>query len=101
MPFADDLVSYIDSNSTALTAGSSLYKNASVETPGRAVFVMEVRGRANVEKFAGSLPAYTQPSADVIVRSTKAVGGPGIAASTGTRSLAQDMWELLVGVANQ
>lgn len=95
MAFGDDLVAYIDSNSTALTAGTSLFKNAIIETTGRAVFVVEVRGQSPQEKFGGTLPAYTQPSADVIVRSTIAAGGPGIAASTGTRSLAQNVWGIL------
>ncbi len=100
MPFADDLTVYIDSSSTSITAGTNLFKNAVVETTRRSIFVIETRGQASVEKFSGALPAITRPSADVIVRSTTPSGGSGIAASTGTRSLAQDMWELLVGVAN-
>lgn len=100
MPFAEDLVSYLDSNSTRITVATSLFKNAIVDTTGRAVFVIETRGQRAAEKFSGSLPAFTRPSADILVRSTKASGGSGIAASTGTRSLAQDMWEILVGVKN-
>lgn len=99
MPFADDLVVYVDAQSTALTAGTSLFKNSVPETTGRACFIVETRGQSAIEKFGG-LPAMTRPQADVVVRSTKAVGGAGIASSTGTRSLAQDVWEILVQVAN-
>ena len=100
MPFADELVAYIDSNSTALTAGTNLFKNAVVETTGRAVFVVETPGAPAIDKFSGTLPAITRPRCQVMVRSTAAVGGAGIPASTGTRALAQDVWEVLYGIVN-
>jgi hypothetical protein len=101
MPFGDDLVAYIDTNST-FAAGTDLFLNVIRESTSnrRQVFVIETMGEPAVEKFGGVLPAMTRPSADVLVRSTKAVGGDGIASSTGSRSVAQDLWELLVGVAN-
>lgn len=102
MPFADDIAAHIDSNSTTFTAGTNLFVNTIRDTTSdvRAVFVIETQGDDSIEKFAGSLPAMTRPSADVIVRSTKAVGGHGEASSTGTRTLAQNLWGLLVGITN-
>ena len=102
MPFGDDLAAHIDSNST-FTAGTDLFLNTIRETTSnrRAVFVMEVQGGEAIERMgAGTLPAMTRPSADILVRSTKAIGGDGLASSTGTRSVAQDLWELLVGISN-
>lgn len=101
MGFADDLVAYIDTGST-FTAGTDLFSNVIRDSTSnrRNVFVLETMGAPAVEKFSGSLPAMTQPSADILVRSTRAIGGDGIAQSTGTRSVVQDMWELLVGLAN-
>lgn len=100
MPFVDDLVVLLDT-STKVAAGSSLFKNAMPESTGRAVFVVEYPGLPAVEKFSGELPAMTRPRAQVTVRSTKPSGGSGIPGSTATRNLAQDMWELVVGVANE
>src|SRR4051812_31184330 len=100
MAFVDDLVALLDT-STKIAAATSLFKNSMPETTGRAVFVTEYPGSAAVEKFSGVLPAMTRPRAQIVARSTKAVGGDGIAGSTGTRVLIQDMWELVVGVANQ
>ena len=102
LSFGDDLAAHIDSNSTAFTAGTNLFLNVIRESTSnvRAVFVIETQGDSAVEKMAAGLPAMTRPSADVLVRSTKAVGGDGLASSTGTRSAAQDLWELLVQIAN-
>jgi hypothetical protein len=102
LAFGDDLAAHIDSNSTAFTAGTNLFLNVIRETTSnvRACFVIETPGEAAVEKMSGGLPAMTRPSADVLVRSTKAIGGEGIASSTGTRSVAQDLWELLVQISN-
>lgn len=101
LPYGDDLVAHIDTNST-FTAGTDLFLNTILETTSnrRAVFVMEVPGEAAVEKMGGVLPAMTRPAADILVRSTKAIGGNGLASSTGTRSVAQDLWELLIGITN-
>jgi hypothetical protein len=102
MPFADDVAAYIDSNSTAFTAGTNLFVNVIRDSTSdrREVFVIEVQGEPAIEKLSAGLPAMTRPSADVIVRSTKAIGGDGLASSTGTRTVAQNLWGLLVGVAN-
>lgn len=101
MAFGDDLLAFLDAGSTKITAGTNAFKNAVTETTGRAVFVIETPGLPAIEKFGGELPAITRPRAQIMVRSTKAVGGSGIAGSTGTRILAQDMWELCVGVTDE
>jgi hypothetical protein len=100
--FAEDVLAHIDSNSTAFTAGTNLFVNTLRDTTAnvRSCFVIETQGEAAIEKFSGPLPAMTRPSADVIVRSTKAIGGEGISSSTGTRVVAQNLWGLLVRVAN-
>lgn len=102
MGLADDVAAYIDSNSTVFTAGTNLFINTIRDTTAnvRACFVIETQGADNVEKFGG-LPAMTRPSADILIRSTKAIGGEGEASSTGTRTLAQNVWGLLVGLSNQ
>ncbi len=98
---ADDLTVYLDSASTSIATGTNLFKNSIVETTGqRTVFVIATRGQASAEKFSGSLPAFTRPSADIVVRSTESIGGPAIAGSTGTEALAYEMWTALVGIAN-
>lgn len=101
MTFGLDLATHIDSNST-FTAGTDLFVNVIRDSTSnrREVFVIETMGEPAVEKMGGALPAMTRPSADVLVRSTRAVGGDGLASSTGTRSVAQDLWELLVGIHN-
>lgn len=101
MSLGIDLATYIDSNST-FAAGTDLFVNTIRDstTNRREVFVIEVQGEPAIEKFSGTLPAIARPSADVLVRSTAAVGGAGEASSTGTRSVAQNLWGLLVGVTN-
>ena len=102
MPFGDDVASYIDSNSTAFTAGANLFVNTVRDSTSnvRAVFVMETQGEPSIEKFGGGGPAMTRPSADILIRSTKAIGGDGAASSTGTRTVAQNLWALLDRVVN-
>lgn len=101
MAFGDDLAAHIDSNST-FAAGADLFLNVIRDSTSnrRNVFVIETQGASPIEKFSGSLPAMTQPSADVLIRSTRAIGGDGIAQSTGTRTVAQNLWGLLNGIAN-
>ena len=102
MPFGDDLAAHIDSNSTAFTAGTNLFVNVIRDSTSnvRAVFVIETQGEPSIEKFSGGGPAMTRPSADILVRSTKAVGGDGLASSTGTRTVAQNLWGLLDRIVN-
>lgn len=99
MSLAGDLRVYVDANSTRVTVGTSLFQNAIPETTGRAVFIIETRGREAVEKFGG-LPAMVRPRADIIARSSKAVGGAGLAGSTGTEDLIKEMWDILVTPSN-
>ncbi len=101
MPFIDEITTYIDSASTKVAVGTSLFKNAVTETTGRAVFVIETPGSPPYDRFGSFMPGMVRPRAQVMTRSTKAVGGEGVPASTGTRSLAQDMWEILQGIADQ
>ena len=101
MPFVDEIVSHLDSQSTKIAAGTSLFKNAVVETTGRAVFVIETPGSPAHDRFGSALPAMVRPRAQSMTRSTKAIGGEGVPASTGTRSLAQDMWEIVTAIKDQ
>lgn len=93
--FASDLVVYLDAQSTKVAVGTSLFKNVVTESTGRAVFVVSYAGMPNIDRFSGTLPAMTQPRAQVMVRSTKAAGGGGVPGSTGTEDLARDMWDIL------
>lgn len=93
--FASDLVVYLDAQSTKVTAGSSLFKNVVTDSTGRAVFVIGYAGMPDIDKFSGTYPAMTRPRAQVMVRSTKAVGGDGVPGSTATENLARDMWDIL------
>lgn len=102
MSFGDDLAAHLDSNSTKISAGTSLFLNVlPSDTTGRCVAVFETPGLPAIEKFGGVLPAMTQPRAQIVTRSTKPSGGSGVSGSSGARSLAQDMWEVCVGIANQ
>lgn len=94
MSFAADLVAYLDTNSTKVTAGTSLFTNMVSESTGRAVFVVSYGGLPPVDRFSGTYPAMTRPRVQVVVRSTKPAGGDGIGSSTGTENLAFDMWDL-------
>lgn len=96
--FGSELLTYLDSGSTKIAAGTSLFLNATPDTTGRSVCVIETPGSPAYDRYGSALPAMTRPRAQIVTRSTKAVGGEGIAASTGTRSLAQDMWELVTGI---
>ena len=100
MSAADDILAYLDNNSTKVTAATNLFKNAVGESSGRAVFVIPVPGLPAIEKFSGTTPAMTRPRVQIVTRSTKAVGAQGIPGSTATMDLAEDMRDLLVGVAN-
>ena len=93
--FARDLVAYLDAQSTKFTVGTNLFYDAITETTGRAAFVVSYAGFPSIDKFSGTLPAMTQPRAQVVVRTTKPVGGSGIAKSTGTEQLAHDAWDIL------
>ena len=61
------------------------------------MFVIETPGLPPVAKFSAR-PAISRPRAQVLIRSTKAIGGGGIPNSTGTRDLAGDMWDICDGV---
>ena len=100
MGMQDDVLAYLDSNSTKVTAGSNLFKNAMGESTGRAIFVIPTVGLPAIEKFSGSVPAMTRPRVQIVTRSTKAVGAQGIPGSTATMDLAEDMRDLLAGVTN-
>ena len=100
MSAADDVLAYLDSNSTKVTAGTSIFKNSIAESSGRAVFVIPVPGLPAIEKFSGSVPAMTRPRVQIVTRSSKALGSQGVPGTTATMDLAEDMRDLLAGVSN-
>ena len=100
MGMADDVLAYLDTNSTKVTAGSNLFKNAMGESTGRAIFVIPTVGLPAIEKFSGTVPAMTRPRCQIVARTTKPLGGQGIAGSTATMDLAEDMRDLLAGVTD-
>ena len=100
MSAADDILAYLDNNSTKVTAATNLFKNAVGESSGRAVFVIPVPGLPAIEKFSGTTPAMTRPRCQIVARTTKPLGGQGIPGSTATMDLAEDMRDLLAGIAN-
>ena len=100
MGAADDVLAYLDSNTTKLTAGANLFKHAMCESTGRAVFVIPVPGLPAIEKFSGTVPAITRPRVQIVTRTQKSTGAQGNPGSTATMDLAEDVRDLLVGVAN-
>jgi len=98
--FVDDLVVYLDANSTQLTAGTNLFKHSMPDTTGRGVFLYETVGRQADDKFSLGLPALVRPRASITIRSTGSAGGDGIAGSTATADLANNVWDLLSNVAD-
>lgn len=99
MGTAEELVTYLDAQSTSFTAGTNLFAHFLPDTAVAACAVYETaRGLGAVEKFGG-LPAATRPGFEVVCRSTTPVG-PGPAIPTTARSLAQRAWLVLGQVTN-
>lgn len=96
----DELGTYLDANSTAITVGTNAFKGFLPETSVRAIAIFETGGVAPTHTFAGSLPLIERPRVQVIARSTKPVAGAP-ASATGVRSVMDVVWRLLDGIHNQ
>lgn len=100
MAAIDDVASHLDSNSTKVTAGTSLFKHSMAESTGRSVHVISTPGLPPIEKMSAGKPAMTRPRFQIVTRTSKAVGGSGVPGTTATYNLACDMRDILGSIAN-
>lgn len=100
----NDLITYIDSNSTRLAVGRTIFAgalpdatlNSQASSTGPQVAVVPVNGQSPIRRFvpaAGGSPAFLRPAYRVIVRSTAGAG----AQPDGARSwsIANEVHDLL------
>ena len=88
----DDIASYIDANSTALTLGTNFFKGGiPATTAGTVLGLYESGGLPPVWAFGGSNPVYERVRVQIISRSTK---------YSTARSRAETVYALLDRIAN-
>lgn len=93
MGMAEDLVTYLDAQSTRFTAGTNLYINDLPHEPATCASLVETPGLPPTYTMGNSTkPAWEQPGFQMSFRSTS---------STKARANAQAAWDLLESVANQ
>ena len=95
-----EILTYIDSYSTALVIGTNAFAGYLPETTGRAVAVFETGGLPPVHTYAGSLPIIERPRVQIIARSTRPTAGAP-ASATGVHAIIDTVWRLLDGIANR
>lgn len=93
MGMAEDLVTFLDSNSTRFTAGTNLFINRLPHEPATCAGLVETGGAPpNYTLGPSTKPAWENPAFQMSFRSTS---------STKARADAQAAWDLLESVANQ
>jgi hypothetical protein len=95
MAFLPELGTYLAANVTAstLTLGTNLFLGRLPDTPDTCVALIETGGLSGVEAMGGSsLPAYTRPRAQVLVRA---------AAYSDASSLAEDIYKQVQKIDNE
>ena len=95
MAFLPEIGTYLAANvtDTTLTLGTNLFLGRLPETPDTCVALIETAGLIGVEAMGGSsLPAYTRPRAQVLVRAN---------AYSDASSLAEDIYKQMQEVDNE
>ena len=95
MAFLPELGTYLAANvtDTTLTLGTNLFLGRLPETPDTCVALIETAGQSAVDAMGGSsLPAYTRPRAQTIVRA---------AAYSDASSLAEDIYKQFQKIDNE
>lgn len=87
----EDVAGFIDSGSTALTAGTNLFMNFLPDTPNTAVAVYETGGAPPEFVFGSTTPAWRNPRVQVVSRSTS---------SQTARTRIETVYRRLAGVSN-
>ena len=97
MSAMDDLAVYLDSQSTAFTQGTNLYRGYLPESTAKAAAIFETGGVGPSHTFASRV--YENPRVQVIARSTRPVAGSP-ASATGVRALIETAWRTFDGIFN-
>ena len=95
MAFLPEIGTYLAANVTAvtLTLGTNLFLGRLPETPDTCVAIIETAGLAAVDSMGGAtLPSYTRPRAQAIVRA---------AAYSDASSLAEDVYKQMQKIDNE
>jgi hypothetical protein len=95
MAFLPEIGTYMAANvtHTTLTLGTNLFLGRLPETPDTCVAVIETAGQSAVDAMGGStLPAYTRPRAQVLVRA---------AAYSTASDLAEDIYKQMQKIDNE
>lgn len=92
MGLAEEIGTFLDTESTRFTLGTNLFLNYLPDTPGTAASIIETPGAAPTHVFAGNLPAWENARIAVTCRSTS---------STKARANMNDAWFQLQEVANE
>lgn len=95
MAFLPEIGTYMAANvtHTTLTLGTNLFLGRLPETPDTCVAVIETAGQSAVNAMGGStLPAYTRPRAQVLVRA---------AAYSTASDLAEDIYKQMQKIDNE
>ena len=82
MAFLPELGTYLAANvtHTTLTLGTNLFLGRMPETPDTCVAIIETSGQSPIEAMGGStLPAYTRPRAQILVRAADYATASGLA----------------------
>lgn len=97
MGFIDDVATWIDSNSTALTLGTNLFKYAGPDVTPAICFIMDENGAEPVRTYGRTWPVSEEPQLVVVTRSTRPTQGDFVN-PTAARKLGQKVWSLLESV---
>ena len=95
----EEVGTYLTSSTTIGTLGTDVFLNVLPETTRVTVALFENAGQAPSHTIGGRVAAFTQPSVEILVRST--AGSGGIANPSNARAKIQRVYNRLSTVANQ
>lgn len=94
MGLVEDLVTWLDSQSTALAAGTNLFAYASPDVDRPVVFLADENGGPPTRTYSNLWPKAENPAIWVTSRSTQAAQG-SFPSPLGARRLSQIVWRAL------
>lgn len=102
MGVAEDLATYLDSNSSSFTSGASLFVNGLPHSTGAALAIYESGGLDPQQHYGdGTLPAWENITVQLVARTSAPTGGATIPSPVNARTLMHKAWVLLNGIVNE